>query len=52
MAEGDIRLVINDEFATDPHQPLGNAFWETGKSLKAHDWFVSLESPHSLHISL
>ena len=52
MAEGDIRSVINDEFATDPHHPLGNAFWETGKSLKAHDWFVSLESPHSLHISL
>jgi hypothetical protein len=23
MAEGDIRLVINDELATDPHHPLG-----------------------------
>jgi hypothetical protein len=22
MAEGDIRSVINDEFATDPHHPL------------------------------
>jgi hypothetical protein len=39
MAEGDIRSVINDEPATDFHHPLGNALWETGKGLKAHEWF-------------
>jgi hypothetical protein len=22
------------------HHPLGIAFWESGKGLKAHDWFV------------
>jgi hypothetical protein len=39
MAEGSIRCVCTGGQATDPHHPLGS-FWESGKGLKAHDWFV------------
>jgi hypothetical protein len=39
MASGEIRCVISGELAEELHHPLGG-FWETGKGLKAHDWFV------------
>lgn len=39
MAEGSIRCVCTGKPPTDPHHPLGS-FWESGKGLKAHGWFV------------
>src|SRR6266700_4883706 len=39
MADGSIRSIVNNEPAGELHHPLGG-FWETGKGLKAHDWFV------------
>ena len=39
MAEGSILCVWTGQRAADPHHPLGS-FWESGKALEAHDWFV------------
>jgi uncharacterized protein DUF968 len=53
MREGSIRCVCTGKPATDPHHPLGS-FWESGKGLKAHDWFViplSAEAHREYHHS-
>ena len=39
IAEGSICSIVSNELAAELHHPLGG-FWETGKGLKAHDWFV------------
>lgn len=40
MAEGDIRCVcIPKSVAVERHHPRG-PFWETGGTIKAHDWFI------------
>ena len=39
MADGSICSVVSGEPAAELHHPLGR-IWETGKGLKAHDWFV------------
>jgi hypothetical protein len=39
MGDGSIRSIVSNEPAGELHHPLGG-FWETGKGLKAHDWFV------------
>jgi hypothetical protein len=40
MAEGLIHCMAKTDLpAVELHHPLGG-FWETGKGLKAHDWFV------------
>jgi Protein of unknown function (DUF968) len=48
MAEGSILCVCTGQRATDPHHPLGS-FWESGKGLKAHDWFV-IPSSAEVHL--
>ena len=40
IADGSIRSVISRELASDPHHPLSVSYWESGKALKAHDWFI------------
>src|SRR5262249_32702265 len=39
MMSGEIRSIINERAAEELHHPLGGIL-ETGKGLKAHDWFV------------
>jgi hypothetical protein len=47
MAEGSIRCACTGRQAHDPHHPLGS-FWESGKGLKAHDWFI-IPLSHEAH---
>lgn len=39
IADGSIRSIVSGELGSELHHPLGG-FWETGKGLKAHDYFV------------
>ena len=39
IADGSIPSIVSGEPAGELHHPLGS-FWETGKGLKAYDWFV------------